>query len=742
MRKLVLLFPIFVLLIWGCKSGSQQADSTPIADSLKGTIWDYTLPVDVRVNALIGQMTLEEKISQMMHNAPSIPRLGIPEYFWWNECLHGLARAGQATVFPQAIGLAATFDEKLIYKMAEAISDEARAKHHLAVANGTFQQYMGLNFWSPNINIFRDPRWGRGQETYGEDPYLTSRMGVAFVKGLQGTDTNYYKVIATPKHYAVHSGPEPERHRFDARVDLKDLYETYLPAFEATIREAKAGSVMGAYNRTNGLPCCSHPELLGKILRNDWGFDGFVVSDCGAIRDIWADHKIVATPAEAAALAVKEGCDLECGEVYFALKEAVEKDYITEKEIDLALRNIFRARVRLGMFDPAEKVPYTKISPDVIECKEHKALSLEVAQKSIVLLKNNGILPLKKGLKSIAIIGPTGPDAAVLMGNYNGNASELTTILEGITAAVAKQTRVLDFKGMTLTSLDTSNFETVRRYIAAEADVLVAVMGLSPELEGEEMPVDLDGFYKGDRTKLGLPGVQEGLLKACKDSGKPVVLVLTGGSPIAVNWAQENVDAILMAWYPGDRGGEAVADVLFGDVNPSGRLPLTFPKSEEQLPPFDDYSMVGRTYRYMTAEPLYTFGFGLSYTTFEYSKPVLSAEKIAVGDSLTFNATVKNTGKIEGEEVVQLYITDLEASTRRPLFSLKGIQRVSVASGESKEVSFTITPKMMELITAEGQPVIEPGSFRVFIGGASPSERSVSLGGAQPVQADFQVNEH
>lgn len=737
-RNFLILF-VVSLVLTACSIREQKGALPPLADSLRGTIWDYTLTADKRVDALISQMTIDEKISQMMNNAPAIPRLNLPEYFWWNECLHGLGRAGQATVFPQAIGLAATFDEQLIKRMAEAISDEARAKHHLAVANGTFQQYMGLNFWSPNINIFRDPRWGRGQETYGEDPYLTSRMGVAFVQGLQGTDTNYYKVIATPKHYAVHSGPEPERHRFDAVVNAKDLYETYLPAFEATIREARAGSIMGAYNRTNGLPCCAHPELLGKILRTDWGFDGFVVSDCGAIRDIWADHKTVATMAEAAALAVKEGCDLECGDNYFALKDAVDKGYIDEKTIDTALRRLFTARVKLGMFDPAEMVPYTKISPDVIESKEHKALSLEISQKSIVLLKNNGILPLKKELKSVAIIGPTGPDMAVLMGNYNGNASDLTTILEGITAAVAKQTRVLDFKGMNLTSADTSNFGAVRYYFAAEADIIIAVMGLSPELEGEEMPVDLDGFYKGDRTKLDLPGVQEGLLKACKQSGKPVILVLTGGSPLAVNWAQDNVDAIVMCWYPGDKGGEAVADILFGDVNPSGRLPITFPKSADQLPPFGEYSMVGRTYRYMTSEPLYTFGFGLSYTRFEYSAPRVSKPVISKGESITFECTIKNTGKLAGDEMVQLYLTDLESSTRTPLFALKGATRVSLRPGESANVQFTLTPHMMELVTDAGERILEPGKFRIYAAGASPSERSVQLGAPTPASIDFEV---
>ena len=691
---------------------------------------DPSLPVETRVDDLIARMTLEEKASQMIHAAPAIPRLGVPEYNWWNECLHGVGRAGIATVFPQAIGLAATWNTDLMHRVAVAISDEARAKHHEALRNGNREQYYGLTFWSPNINIFRDPRWGRGQETYGEDPYLTARMGVAFVKGLQGDDPKYLKLVATPKHYAVHSGPEHERHHFDANVSDRDLRMTYLPAFEATIREGKAFSIMGAYQRFRGDPCCASPLLLQHILRDEWGFEGYVVSDCGAIADIYRHHKVVGTAAEAAALAVKAGCDLECGAVYPALVEAVRKGLIDETTIDRSLKRLFTARFRLGMFDPPAMVPYAQIPYTVNDCDEHKALALEAARQSIVLLKNDGLLPLHKDLKSIAVIGPNADWVEVLLGNYNGTPSKAVTPLEGIRAAVSAATEVAYARGCGVTGPSKAGFdEAIAR--ARAADVAILVLGLSQAVEGEEGQqegVEAGQRSQGDRAGLDLPGVQEDLLKAVTATGTPVVLVLLNGSAISINWADAHVPAIVEAWYPGQAGGTALADVLFGDYSPAGRLPVTFYRSVDDLPPFRDYAMAGRTYRYFTGEPLYPFGHGLSYTRFTYSDL-----RIQVGASVEVSATVRNVGACAGDEVVQLYISDVEASAPVPIRFLAGFRRVHLTPGEAQPVAFTVNRDQLAIIDDAGRRagtrrVVEPGAFAVSVGGGQPGYAEVVTG--------------
>ncbi len=698
----------------------------------EGAIYpDPTQPIAARVADLISRMTLPEKVSQMLHGAPAIERLGVPAYNWWNECLHGVGRAGIATVFPQAIGMAATWDTDLLHRVAVAISDEARAKHHAALGeDGSSEQYYGLTFWTPNINIFRDPRWGRGQETYGEDPYLTARMGVTFIKGLQGDDPKYLKVAATAKHFAVHSGPENERHHFDARVNKRDLWGTYLPAFEACVREAKVAAVMGAYNRTNGEPCCASPTLLQKILREQWefggsdGVDGHVVSDCWAIRDIWAYHRVVQTPAEAAALAVKNGCDLNCGETYAKLLIALEQGLIDEATIDRALTRLFTLRFKLGMFDPPEMVPYAQIPFEVNDCEAHRALALQTARESIVLLKNaDGFLPLDKAaIKKIAVIGPNADDALVLLGNYFGWPSRSVTPLQGIRNKVGADVEVLYAPGCDIRDHETTGFaEAVA--IAQQADVVIAVMGLSQLVEGEEGQQEgvKDGRRStGDRDDIALPEVQEALLRMVAATGKPLVLVLLNGSAVAVNWAEEHAAAIVEAWYPGEEGGTAIADVLFGDYNPAGRLPVTFYKSVDDLPPFRDYAMQGRTYRYFAGEVLYPFGYGLSYTTFAYSDLTLSADKIKSGESLTVSVTVTNTGERAGDEVVQLYLRDVEASVPVPLRQLQGFTRIHLEPGARQTVTFTLAPQQMTLVTDEGQRVIEPGVFEIAVGGGQP----------------------
>jgi len=680
------------VLLWGSIAGALPAQ-TP--DYL-----NQDLPFERRVNDLVGRMTLEEKVSQMKDVAPAIERLGIPEYNWWNEALHGVARSGLATSFPQAIGLAATWDDSLIFQMATVISDEARAKHHEYVRAGSRQRYQGLTFWSPNINLFRDPRWGRGQETYGEDPFLTGRLAVQFIRGMQGDDPKYLKTVATVKHFAVHSGPEPERHSFDAVVSERDLRESYLPHFAAGIREGGAYSLMCAYNRVDGKAACGSDMLLEGILRGEWGFSGYVVSDCGAIDDIYLRHKVVATGAEAAALAVKTGTDLECGRVYTNLVDAVKQGLITEQEIDTAVKRLFLARFKLGMFDSPDRVRWAQIAYGVLDRPTHRELARRVARESIVLLKNaGGVLPLRKDLATLAVLGPNADQWRMLLGNYNGMPADPVTPLRGIREAVGRETRVLYARGADLADgfpgtdgpsvpAETLAVEAVKA--ARQADAVVLFLGLTARLEGEEMRVELEGFRGGDRTRIDLPAAQERLLERIVAVGKPTVLVLLNGSALAVSWAQQHVPAIVEAWYPGQAGGTAIADVLFGDYNPGGRLPVTFYKSVDDLPPFDDYRMEGRTYRFFKGTPLYPFGYGLSYTSFAYKQLRTSAGTLRADDTLTVRVDVTNTGQREGDEVVQLYVRHLGSRVTRPREDLRGYRRVTLRPGETRTVQFPL----------------------------------------------------
>ena len=702
------------------------------------------LPPLARAQDLISRMTLAEKVSQMMDEAPAIERLGIPAYPWWNEALHGVARAGTATVFPQAIGIAATWNEELVFRMANAISDEGRAKHHEAQRRGDYSRYTGLTFWSPNINIFRDPRWGRGQETYGEDPYLTSRIGVQFVRGMQGDDPHYLKTAACAKHFAVHSGPEADRHHFDAQVGQRDLLQTYLPAFEALVREADVAGVMGAYNRVNGEPCCASPYLLQEVLRQRWGFTGYIVSDCGAIRDIYKHHQVAETPEEAAGIAVQAGCNLNCGCTYEHLLLAVGHGWLSENEIDTALEYLFTIRCRLGMFDPPENVPYTSIPIEANDSPRNQALALEVARQSLVLLKNEDhFLPLSKDLEKIAVIGPNADDPLVLFGNYYGTPSDFITVLEGIRNTIPYSTKVWSAHGCDILNPGQDGFpEAVS--IASNADVAVVVLGLSQRIEGEEGQEEgLRGGAKshGDRTTLDLPGEQQALLEAVVATGTPVVLVLLNGSAVAVNWADEHVPAILEAWYPGQAGGRAVAEALFGDTNPGGKLPVTFYRSVDQLPPFEDYRMAGRTYRYFDSSdsrPLYPFGFGLSYTSFSYQNLTVSPEQMHNPEVLWVNCEVKNTGEVAGDEVVQVYLRQDSTSVPVPLHSLVGFKRVHLAPGAVEYLRFEIQPRQYAVVyegsaedfeaTTQNDTqdhkdtdwVVEPGSFTIFVGGGQP----------------------
>ncbi len=700
-----------------------QASGTPL-------YMDMAQNLEARVNDLVGRMTLDEKISQMVSEAPAIERLGIPQYNWWSEALHGVGRAGVATVFPQAIGLAGTWNTELIYKMAVAISDEARAMHHHFVSIGQRGLYQGLTFFSPNINIFRDPRWGRGQETYGEDPYLTSRLGSNFVRGLQGDDPRYLKLVATAKHFAAHSGPEATRFSFNSIVSQRDLRMTYLPAFQALVTEAKAYSVMSSYNRINGEADSASPTLLQKILREEWGFDGYVVSDWGSIFYLVDGHHVAKKDYEAAAMAVKAGCDLElCGTYgiacdYQQLQKAMGKKLLTEADIDRAVKRLFTARFRLGMFDDPTQVAYTQIPYSVVDSAEHRQLALEVARQCLVLLKNEGgLLPLDKTqVKSIAVIGPNADDTLVLTGNYMGTPAEPVSVLAGIRAMVSPGTKVTYVQGTKILGTVNNGVEDAVK-AAKEADVAVLVMGLSQQLEGEEGQREGNppGIISlGDRSSLDLTSNQEELIEAVYASGKPVVLVLINGSAVAINWADEHIPAILEAWYPGQAGGTAVAEALFGQTNPGGRLPVTFYKSVDDLPPFDDYSMENRTYRYFKGQPLYPFGFGLSYTTFAYSSIELSPITVKSGEPVSVTVEVENTGKIAGDEVVQLYLKDVEASQPVPLLQLQGFQRIRLEPGEKKTVQFTLTPAQMSFADENGNWLLEPGDFTVWVGGRQP----------------------
>ncbi|MDP9047897.1 MAG: glycoside hydrolase family 3 C-terminal domain-containing protein [Bacteroidota bacterium] len=697
---------------------------------------DPSKPLDERVNDLVSKLTLDEKVRQMMNSSPAIPRLKIPAYDWWNEALHGVARSGVATVFPQAIAFGASFDDKLIHQVSTAISDEARAMYNAAQADDYHQRFGGLTFWTPNINIFRDPRWGRGQETYGEDPFLTGTIGVAFVKGMQGDDPNHLKVAACAKHFAVHSGPEKLRHTFNAEASPKDLRETYLPAFKALV-DAKVEAVMCAYNRTNNEPCCGSNLLLTDILRDEWGFKGHVVTDCGAIGDFYMGHHVVPGQPEAVALAVKHGVDLNCGDEYSALVEAVKKGLITEKEIDAALATLLRTRFKLGMFDPKGSSPYDHIPESVINSAEHRQLAKQVALESIVMVKNNGVLPLRNDLPKYYITGPNAANLDALIGNYYGVNPQMTTILEGLASGISHASQ-MQFKPGIL--LDRANANPIDWTTgdAKASNVTFVAMGINGLLEGEEGE-SIASPNAGDRLDYNLPKNQIDFLKRLRAGNKnKIVAIVTGGSPMNLAEVQELADAVLLVWYPGEEGGHAIADIIFGKVSPSGRIPVTFPKSFDQLPPYTDYSMKGRTYRYMTAEPLYPFGFGLSYTSFSYSGIKLSANRVKKNVPVTAEATVTNTGKMEAEEVVELYVTDPQTGNN-PLFSLKGFKRVMLKPGESKTVEFSLTPSVLQSISDEGKAVQPTGDYHIYIGGSLPTKRSEELGMGKCAEAVLSV---
>jgi beta-glucosidase len=854
MKKLFILFLIANFYAASSLVSAQKA-------VYKFKFQDPSLSTEERVADIVSQMTLQEKADQLLYTAPAIPRLGIPSYNWWNEALHGVARAGYATVFPQSITIANTWDEGLMFNVANAISDEARAKYHEFQRRGKTGIYQGLTFWSPNINIFRDPRWGRGHETYGEDPFLTGRMGLEFVKGMQGDDPKYLKTVATAKHYAVHSGPEPLRHSFNAKVSESDLRETYLPAFRTLVIDAGVYSIMGAYNRFRDYPCCANPVLYG-ILRNEWGFKGYIVSDCWAISDFYKFTGFAKDPAEAAAQAVKAGTDLECGVDYKNLVEAVNRGLLTESDINIAVSRVFTARFKLGMFDSDAIVPYAQI-PFFVNCSDYNnSLSRQAAQKSIVLLKNdNNILPLSKDIRTIAVIGPNADNFESLIGNYNGIPKDPVTILRGITDKVSPDTKIIYAEGSDLAEgihnmspipsrylrtpegiqgaygeyfnnrdmagepvftrvdddinfywehlsprydMPDDNFgvrwttflipaETGTYYLggwgssayeilldgksivnyrgehhafhtefpaelqagkkykmevlyknyagdadmkllwalprlklieksleaAKKADAVVLVLGLSQRLEGEEMSIKIEGFSGGDRTNLNLPEVQEQLLDALCATGKPVIVVLANGGALSVNKAREKAAAILLAGYGGQQGGNAVADVLFGDYNPAGRLPVTYYKSVDQIPAFENYDMKGKTYRFFASEPLFPFGYGLSYTTFTYSN-LLIPEKAITGQNVKVSVTVTNSGKLTGDEVIELYLTDEKASSPRPIRQLEGFKRITLKPGESQNVMFEIQSRQFSIINNKDKRVIEPGYFTVCIGGKQP----------------------
>ena len=691
---------------------------------------DHRRDAAERAAALVAAMTREEKIAQLLNEAPAIPRLGVTPYNWWNECLHGVGRAGRATVFPQPIGLAATFDAPLVHRVATAISDEARAKHRIFSSRQRYGIYMGLTFWTPNINIFRDPRWGRGHETYGECPHLTGTMGVAFITGLQGNDPRHLKLVATAKHWVVHSGPESQRHTFDARVDRRDQELTYFPAFRMAVQQARVASVMGAYNRTNGEPCCGSPTL-DAVLRMQWGFDGYVVSDCGAINDFHKFHKIDADPAAAAARALINGCDLECGfgddAPFRHLATAIARGLCSDADLDRACVRVFTARFRLGLFDDPKRVRWARTDPAVIDSPRHRALARRAAQASIVLLKNEGgLLPLAKDLASVVLVGPNADACDVLLGNYNGLNPRLVTVVEGITAAVSPETNVQFFRGADLLHPAETGFGAAV-WTAEQADAVVAVMGLSPRIEGEEGEACLSDAA-GDRNAIELPAIQIELLKRIKAKGKKLIVVLMNGGAVACPWIAEHADAVLTCWYPGEEGGTAVADVLFGDVNPAGRLPITFYRATTDLPPFGDYRMApalasadqpatpGRTYRYFAGPVQWPFGHGLSYTTFRYAK----AKALRRTGFVELSVEVANAGPRDGEEVVQAYLSDDAASVPVPRRSLVGYVRIAVKRRQRRRVTLRVPLEAFAIVNDDGTRTLESGSFTLWLGGGQP----------------------
>ena len=736
-----------LIVLNGCKGGATSAtDTAPIGEtSYDFPFYDPSLSLEERVDDLISRLSLEEKAAQMMHDAPGIEALGIPPYGWWNEALHGVGRSGTATVFPQAIGLGATFDSDLAFRVSSAISDEARAMHNAAKAKGYHLRYSGLTFWTPNINIFRDPRWGRGQETYGEDPHLTSILGAAFVKGLQGDHPDYLKTAACAKHFAVHSGPEKLRHEFDAVASPKDLFETYLPAFEALV-EADVEAVMCAYNSTNGEPCCSNNFLIEQVLREQWGFKGHVLSDCWALVDLHTaagqgGHGVVATQAQAAALAVQSGVSLNCGSTYLeGLPQAVREGLITEEEIDGQLALLLRTRFKLGLFDPKGSNPYDNIGIEVINSDAHRALAREVAQKGIVMLKNDGVLPLRNDLSRYFVTGPNAANNEVLLGNYHGVNPNLVTILEGIAGAIHPGSQ-LQYRMGALLDREIVNPQDWASPNAGVSDATIAVLGISSLLEGEEGE-SLASPTAGDRLDYHLPPNQLEYLKKLRAAAgdRPIIAVITGGSPMDLAEVHELADAVLLVWYPGEEGGNALADILFGKVSPSGRLPISFPKSLDDLPPYEDYSMKGRTYKYMEAEPLYPFGFGLSYGKFRYGGLELSKSTVSQGEGVKVSLVLTNTGEVPAEEVVQLYVSDVEASVEVPLSQLFGTQRVLLGAKASKTLTFDLAPEVFQLVDHQGKRIYEPGQFTIRVGGSSPGKRSQELGAPGMVQAQIVLN--
>ena len=697
-----------------------------------------------RANQLAKQMTIEEKVLQMLHSAPAIERLNIKSYNWWNEGLHGVARAGVATIFPQAIGLAATFDEELMEIVGDAIATEARGKFAMQQEFDDTDIYKGLTFWAPNVNIFRDPRWGRGHETYGEDPYLTSRLAVRFVEGLQGHDENYLKVAACAKHYAVHSGPEDLRHSFDARVSKQDLYETYLPAFKALVQEAKVEAVMGAYNRTNGEPCCGSKTLLKDILRGEWKFDGHVVSDCWAIKDFHEFHKVTKNAVESVALAVNQGCDLNCGNIFLYLIEAVNQGLVEEEQLEQAVTRLLTTRMKLGLFDEKEKVPYNSIQYDVVDSLGMQELNLLAAKKCLVLLKNeNHLLPLKKSeLKTIGVIGPNANNRRALVGNYEGTSSRYVTVLEGIQDYLGDEVRVITSEGCHLhkensqaLGLKNDRISEVKG-VCKESDIIIACLGLDSGLEGEEGD-EGNEYASGDKPNLKLPGLQEEVLETIYASGKPVVLVLLSGSALAINWADEHIPAIIQGWYPGAQGGKAIAELIFGEYSPEGKLPVTFYRTTEELPEFTDYSMKGRTYRYMTQEALYPFGYGLSYTKFEYSNVKVETPNVTE-DGVTFYIEVKNIGNCDGKATTEVYVKFQQEGT--PNAQLKYIHKVFLKPQEKTTVMITLPQSAFALYNEAGIEMVQKGLYTVSVGDSQPDERSVKLMGCAPVSFTVTVN--
>ena len=695
-------------------------------------IWkDPSHPMAARINDLIRRMSLKEKVAQLQNTAPAIPRLGVPAYDYWSECLHGVAAAGVATVFPQAIGMAATWNPPLIHQETEVIATEARAKfnNYTEEHHGNSSRFHGLDFWSPNINIFRDPRWGRGQETYGEDPFLTSRLAVNFIQGLQGNNPKYIKAMACAKHFDVHSGPEPLRHQFDADPSPRDFYDTYLPQFEAAVREGHVGGVMGSYNAVYGVPSCASRFLLTDILRQDWGFTGYIVSDCGAIHNIWANHHYVSTPEEAAAVAVKAGCDICCGRDYNALIQAVQEGLISEKEIDRALFYALEIRFRLGLFDPPSMVPWSKIGMDQNNTPAHRALALKVAEESIVLLKNSGVLPLNRAhIKRIAVIGPNADSERMLLGNYHGTPTHPVTILAGIKAVAGPGIQVTYAPGCPIAlRRDGSNkpkpaMEADALAAAKSADVVIYVGGINSDYEREESskPNVYLGFHGGDRTRIELPSVQEHLVEALQATGKPVIMVNFSGSAMAMPWEAAHLPAIVQAWYPGEEGGKAVAEILFGLVNPAGRLPVTFYRSTKDLPPFTDYSMNDRTYRYYTGKPLYAFGHGLSYTKFDYEHLALSKATAKAGETVNVAVTVKNSGRRDGDEVVQIYATEEKPPVSMPIKQLVGFKRVPFKAGETKTVKIAVPVNTLRRWdVARNRYVVDAGAYEIVAGPAA-----------------------